>query len=252
MMDRRCPLIVLPLIVWVALAPRPATAGFLFGKKTKPTPAEYVPELIKTLKTDGDEHKRSSAAEELRQYDPAQFPDMVPALVDALMNDKKPGVRAEAAQSLGKLRPVNTAAGLALEQAQAKDGSMRVRLQARSSLLQYRWAGYPLKGKEESQPPAQSKEPPLAPEPPATVAAPTAAPAPRLTPVPAATTSLPSSPRPLPVGTPVKRSVPVPAPAPVPAAGPPLAATATPPSTPFSLGKTTKTPEETGPELTPP
>ena len=157
MMDRRYPLAVLPVILLALLTAGPASAG-LFGKKTKPTPSEHVPELINTLKTDGDEHKRCSAAEELRQYDPQQFPDMIPALIDAVLNDKKPAVRAEAAQSLGKLRPVTPAAGAALEQALAKDGSMRVRLQARSSLLQYRWAGY--SPKPANEPPPQSKEPP--------------------------------------------------------------------------------------------
>lgn len=180
-MDRRC----LLALLLVPLLTGPAAAGILFGKKgAKPTPAERVPELIKTLQTDGDENKRSAAAEELRQYDPAQFPDMVPALIELLLNDKKPGVRAEAAQSLGKLRPVNQAAGAALEQALSKDSSMRVRLQARSSLLQYRWAGYSSKVKDE--PLGQTKEPPLADEPPPAAA-------PRLTPVPA-----PLPPRPLP------------------------------------------------------
>src|SRR5438132_14226068 len=84
----------------------PASAGILFGKKTKPNPAERVPELIVIVKTDKDESKRASAAEELRQYDPAAHPDIVPVLIDVLMNDAKPGVRAEAAESLGKMRPV--------------------------------------------------------------------------------------------------------------------------------------------------
>jgi hypothetical protein len=119
----------------------PASAG-IFGKKTKPTPAERVPELLTIVKTDGDEHKRASAVEELRQYDPKQFPNLVPTLIDALMTDAKPGVRAEAAQTLSKLRPVTKEAGWALEQAVAKDASMRVRLQARSSLLHYHLAGY--------------------------------------------------------------------------------------------------------------
>src|SRR5262249_56649337 len=92
-----------------------------------------------------------------------QFPTIVPALVDALMTDPKPGVRSEAAQSLSKLRPVSKEAGWALEQAVAKDASMRVRLQARSALLHYHLAGYRV-GKEAAPAPAttQSAEPPLA------------------------------------------------------------------------------------------
>jgi hypothetical protein len=141
-------------------------AGIIFGKKSKPNPAERVPELLGTVKTDGDEHKRATAAEELRQYDPTQFPDIVPVLIDVLLNDKKPSVRAEAAQSLGKLRPISQQAGQALEQALAKDSSMRVRLQVRSALVQYHWSGYRSKKEEPpapgKDPPPQTKEPPLA------------------------------------------------------------------------------------------
>jgi|SRR5579883_2402609 len=233
-MDRRYLLAVVPVLLCTLLWNSPAAAG-IFSKKPKPTPAERVPELIKTLKTDGDERKRGSAAEELRQYDPAQFPDMVPALIDALLNDNKPAVRADAAQTLGKLRPVSAAVGAALEQAMAKDGSMRVRLQARSALLQYRWAGYAPKGKDE--PPAQSKEPPLAADPP-----PAAPPAQtRLAPVPAP--AVPSGPKPLPIGQPYS---PPAVPAKAPAAGPAV------PAAPVSRNKSAKPAVEQGPELTPP
>src|SRR5205085_8876672 len=112
---------------------------------------------------DGDENKRARAAEELRQYDPAAFPDIVPVLIDVLVNDKKPAVRAEAAQSLGKLRPVSQQAGQALEYALTKDPSMRVRLQARSALMQYHWSGYRSASKKDAPPPPlESKEPPPA------------------------------------------------------------------------------------------
>jgi hypothetical protein len=139
----------------------PSSAGIIFGKKNKkPTPAERVPELLAQVKTDGDESKRAAAAQELRQYDPAQFPAIVPALIDVLLTDKKPAVRAEAAQSLGKIRPIAQQAGQALEQALANDASMRVRLQARSSLLQYHWSGY--HGGKKDDLVTQTKEPPLA------------------------------------------------------------------------------------------
>ena len=55
------------------------------------------PELLRIVCSDGDESKRASAAEELRQYDPTQFPDLAPTLINVLLNDKKPAVRAEAA-----------------------------------------------------------------------------------------------------------------------------------------------------------
>src|SRR5947209_20156351 len=108
---RRHLVLVLVVLVFAAL-PAAAPAGIIFGKKgTKPTPQERVPELIRIVRTDGDENKRADACEELRDYDPAQFPDIVPALVEAMLNDKKAGVRAEAAHSLGKIRPVSPTVG---------------------------------------------------------------------------------------------------------------------------------------------
>jgi len=119
----------------------PARAGNLFGKHAKPNPAERVPQLVLILKTDTDEDKRCSAAKELRDYDPAGFPEIVPVLIDALQHDQKPGVRAEAAQSLGRIRPVSQQVGWALEEA-THDSTIRVRLQARTSLMNYRLSGY--------------------------------------------------------------------------------------------------------------
>jgi hypothetical protein len=149
------PLVFLPVLAGSSYA------GIFFGKKIKKTtPAERVPELLAQVKNDGDESKRAAAAQELRQYDPGQFPMIVPVLVDVLLTDSKPVVRAEAAQSIGKMRPISQQAGMALEQALANDASMRVRLQARSSLLQYHWSGYRSVRKDDLVP--QTKEPPLA------------------------------------------------------------------------------------------
>jgi HEAT repeats len=119
----------------------PAPGGILFGKHAKPNPAERVPELLAMIKTDPSESKRANAAKELGKYDPAAFPDMIAVLVDVAVHDDKAGVRLEAVQTLGKLRPISQEAGMALEEA-THDSSIRVRLQARSSLLGYRLAGY--------------------------------------------------------------------------------------------------------------
>jgi HEAT repeats len=132
----RFSLVLLVLTTWTASAP----AG-LFSKKSKPNPAEHVPALIATLRGDPEERKRVSAAEELRQYDPAMFPELIPTLAEAAQHDPKSGVRLEAIQSLAKLRPISQRAGQALEQA-THDDSMRVRLQARTLLWQYHMAGY--------------------------------------------------------------------------------------------------------------
>lgn len=139
----------------------PAEAGFdfhLFGKKNKSDPAERVPALILQLKTDPDEGKRLAAAEELRQYDPKSFPEMMTVLTDALLKDASPAVRTEAASTIGKLRPVAQAAGYALEQAQANDAAMRVRLAARQSLWQYHLVGY-RSGKIPENPTGSTAEP---------------------------------------------------------------------------------------------
>jgi hypothetical protein len=187
---------------------RPAAAGIFFGKKKTINPRERVPELLAIIKSDGDKKKRADAVEELRGYDAAQFPEIVPALIDVLLGDKDRDVRAEAAQSLGKIRPVSQAAGLALEQAQSGDDSMRVRLQARSALLQYHWAGYKSGSGKKDEPLITTKEPPLAdapePAPPEERSQPvirkTRISAPRFAPLPVSRRVAPTAPEPAPRG----------------------------------------------------
>src|SRR5438477_520352 len=117
------------LLVFVAIAHlAPAASAGLFSRKPKPNPVERVPELLIQLKSSTDEAKRSDAAEELRQFDPKAYPEIMPVLITALSKDASSGVRVEAAASLGKLRPISQQAGYALEQAQNTDSSMRVRL----------------------------------------------------------------------------------------------------------------------------
>lgn len=132
----------------MALAAGPADAG-IFSRKPKPT-AEKVPDLLVQLKSGTDESQRSGAAEELRQFDPKSHPEIVGGLIDALGKDASAGVRAEAAASLGKLRPISQQIGYALEQAQNNDGAMRVRLAARQALLQYHLVGYRSSGKSDA------------------------------------------------------------------------------------------------------
>src|SRR3954451_6086353 len=96
------------LLVPVVLASlaAPAPAGIFSRSKPKANPAERVPELLIQLKTSPDEARRAAAAEELRQYDPKAYPEIMTALVDALTKDAGTTVRSEAATSLGKLRPI--------------------------------------------------------------------------------------------------------------------------------------------------
>jgi hypothetical protein len=132
---------LLSLVVLAALT-APAPAGIFFNKHPKPKPATRVPELVQTVRTETDDHKRAAAAQELRNFDPTDFPEIVPALVELTLHDPNTGVRLEAVQSLTKLRPVSQQAGWALEQAVEKDSSRRVRLLARTSLVQYHISGY--------------------------------------------------------------------------------------------------------------
>jgi HEAT repeat protein len=170
------------LLLVIALAwAAPAQAQLFFPKKQKPNPTQRVPELIVIVKTDPDEHKRTHAAEELREYDAAVFTEIVPVLADVLLHDKKMNVRLEALNSLTKIRPVSTTAGRAMEKAAADDESLRVRLQAKASLPKYHLAGYSSKSAmPASNGKAQTEEPPLAtptpPAPPKVVASPPAPP----------------------------------------------------------------------------
>jgi hypothetical protein len=229
--------LILVLLLLPGLA-APALAGIIFGKKaTKPNPAERVPELLAQVKNDGDENKRSSAAEELRQYDPAAFPQIVPVLIDVLFNDKKSTVRAEAAQTLGKLRPVSQQVGAALEYALAKDPSMRVRLQARSSLLQYHWAGYRSTAKKNESPLLNTKEPPLADGDKAPPVIDSTTPAP---------TPVPNRLKPQPAPAPLPQTIAPPLPNPAPAGARPMPAG---PAQPPKTQEPPRAPEEKGPDL---
>lgn len=191
----------------------PASAGIFFHK-TKTDPAQRVPELIGILRSDPSDDKREAAAEELRQYDPKTYPDIVPALTQALQSDSKSAVRAEAAQSLGKLRPISQEAGQALQIAASSDAALRVRLQARSSLLHYQMGGFRSKVTGPELGPI-NQEPPLASSPVATSSNPPMPTQPRIAPIPAPSASAPklvphqtSTAQPMPVGTPTTPLVP--------------------------------------------
>lgn len=148
------------LVPAVALAlAAPAQAG-IFRKTPKPDPAVHVPALVQTLKADRDEKARAAAAADLRDYDAKAFPDVLPALIEALATDPSSSVRSKAAESIGKVRPISPEAGYALEQAIDNDKSFQVRLSARTAIVQYRLLGFIGAGKGEMT--VQTAEPPLA------------------------------------------------------------------------------------------
>lgn len=152
--------VLVTLIVGVTSAE--GRAAGLFKKTSKPDPAEHVPVLIKTLKSEPDERKRATAAEELREFDSKTFPEIIPALIEALRNDGSVSVRSESVNSIGKLRPVTQVAGYALEQAAQNDPSIRVRLAAKTTLAQWTLFHGFRPGRPPESNATQTEEPPLA------------------------------------------------------------------------------------------
>lgn len=153
--------------VWLGVLPWSAQGGIIFGKQEKVYGPDRVAALIATMKSDRNDSKRSSAAEELRRVDPSANSQVIPALVETALGDQKAGVRLEALQSLSKLRPVSTQAGWALEQAVSNDPSMVNRVRARTILWQYHLSGYRAGGASSrvvsgSELPYIPGEPPLA------------------------------------------------------------------------------------------
>jgi HEAT repeats len=165
----------LVILVVVPAFALPAPAG-LFDRRPKPDPAKRVPELLGIVKTEKSDSKRSAAAEELRQYDPKAFPEIIPVLIDVSQNDASSSVRLDALHTLSKFRPVSPAVGEALENAVAHDKSLRVRLQARTTLISYHMSGYhgaqPTAMPPQALPSLKTTEPPLAATPAISVAPP--------------------------------------------------------------------------------
>lgn len=229
--------LVVPVVALAVAAP--SQAG-LFKRSAKPDPAVHVPALIETLKSDKDEKTRASAAGELDEYDAKAFPDILPALMDALANDPSTSVRSRAAESIGKIRPITATAGYALERAASDDKNFSVRVSARTALLKYKVLGH-MPGAKIEGGLVQSSEPPLASGPvikdtsSGTVLRPTPAPVPTEGPVPAPTL-LPVAPSPKPA---VDTQPAAPKPAETQTDEPPLAAA---PVAPPALTGTPRTP----------
>lgn len=141
----RAALLVAALVVAPATAPRANAFDFglgLFKKKPKVEPPTRVKQLIATLQSDQDEKARLTAAEELRSFDPRTNPEMLPALTGSLQRDPSAAVRSEAAETLGRLKPVDQATGLILETVQEADPAATVREAAKAALWQYHLNGY--------------------------------------------------------------------------------------------------------------
>jgi hypothetical protein len=148
------------LVSALALGLAGSSQAGILQKTSKGDPAVVVPALIEALKSNRDEKARSAAAADLDDFDAKAFPDVLPALMDALATDPSPSVRSRAAESIGKVRPISAAAGYALERAVADDKSTSVRLSARMALLKYKVLGHMPGTKIDTV--VQSSEPPFA------------------------------------------------------------------------------------------
>ena len=120
-----------------------AEAGIFSRPKPRPIPSDRVPELLGVLRSDPDERKRQSAAEELRQYEPRTFAELLPALIESLGKDTSSSVRAEVAAHAGQTGPHRPPCWPGSRTGgRERCRHARVRLAARSALLQYNIAGY--------------------------------------------------------------------------------------------------------------
>jgi hypothetical protein len=183
--------ITVNLALLLLALPQPGRADWLFFK-SRPPAVEQVKDLLHQLKDSRDADERQDAAESLHDFDGQTFPEIVPALIEALRKDSSTGVRRAAARSLGRIRPTSLEAAEALEYATKHDSSAFVRLQARTARLGYR---------------APESAPPPAPGESGFIIVPPPGPDGRLTPVPVPTTVRPANLRPLPQPKPVPPAV---------------------------------------------
>ena len=130
--------------------------GQLFRKsQPKIEAGTEVPQLLSIIRSDKDDRKRVAAIESLRNVDATAYPEIVPVLIEALLQDQRPNVRSEAAQTLGRIRPPSAAAAQALEQAAQRDSSRWVRLHSRTALVSYKLAG---SSDKKAEPPSASQD----------------------------------------------------------------------------------------------
>lgn len=209
-------LLCLALASMVATSVSPLSAQIFRRRPVAGNPAQRVPELIVTLRTDQDSRQRARAAEDLQHFDPGIFAEIVPALAAAAEKDDSVGVRLEAITSLGRLRPVNEAAGSTLARIADHENHLRVRLHAKATLFWYQRAGYAGRTDSGSIAPVAGKEtkditiPAPLPQGPAGIVVETEYPPERtvLPALKAADSGEQALPRPLPRGTPFSTAVP--------------------------------------------
>src|SRR5579871_4533057 len=122
-----------------------ASAGLIFNRHPKQpdnSQQQMSQDPVSVLRNDTDERHRLSAVQSLSHTDLKQSPQAGVALIDALLKDPSPNVRAASADALSKVRPMAVQIGMALEQAAGSDTAPAVRSAADRSLAAYVHAGY--------------------------------------------------------------------------------------------------------------
>jgi hypothetical protein len=128
-------LLVLSALVVAAPA---VDAGPIFGRKQPIQNPAKVVELLNFLRNSQDGGRRAEAASDLADVDGQMFPEVAPALIEALLKDSHSGVRRQAAESLGQLEPRTAEAAQALDMCLKNETNILVRLAARTARLGYR------------------------------------------------------------------------------------------------------------------
>lgn len=101
-------------------------------------PAERIEKLLQTLKSERKEDLRVKAAEELGKSATSEFPEIVSALIDALVRDTSTSVRKAVIHSLAEIEPATHEVKDALDQAVKQDKAWTVRQAARIALWRYK------------------------------------------------------------------------------------------------------------------
>jgi len=129
---------VLPVLLAAAMASSAGHAGPIFGRKQPMQNPTKVAELLNTLRNGQSGERRAAAASDLAGADGQMFPEVAPALIQALLQDKDSSVRRAAAVALGQLEPRSAEAANALDACLKNEGNLLVRLAARTARLGYR------------------------------------------------------------------------------------------------------------------
>ncbi|MFN4258649.1 MAG: HEAT repeat domain-containing protein [Gemmataceae bacterium] len=183
------------LLIW-ATALEPASAGIIFNRQNNQQGSSNGPKIFRLFKGKNNEpppnqHHQPTNSMYPHQPAPAVQPNGMDGMVQTLQHSPDAEQRYHAAVQLGKMRPFPPAVSAVLQQAANNDSSMKVRVAAKTALMQQQINGF-INDKMQQVPrvnpptmPRQptTQEPPLAEPLPAPPASP--APPPRLVPQPA-------------------------------------------------------------------